>query len=239
MNRLLSLAIGAAMLASSPGWAQTSAPKSGEAASGDWQQTFDLSQCRMSPTGRNPYFVLEPGFQLTLEEKGEKLVITVLDETRTIEGVVTRVVEEKEWKDGELYEIARNFFAICTETKDVFYFGEAVEFYEKGKIKNREGSWLAGKDGAKAGLFMPGTPKVGMRYYQEVAPGVAMDRAEIMKVDGGCKTPAGSFSKCVRVKEGSALDLTTTEYKTYAPDIGLVRDVDKVLVKYGFVDKKS
>jgi hypothetical protein len=235
---LLYTAIAAAMLATAPGWAQTAA-KTNVAAAGDgFQQEFNLSQCRLSPTGSSAYFILEPGHQLILEEKGEKLEITVLNETRTIDGVVTRVVQAKEWKDGELYEIARDYYAICPETKDVYYFGEDVDFYEKGKIKNHDGSWLAGKNGAKAGLIMPGTPKVGMKYYQEVAPGVAMDRAEIMKVDGGCKTPAGTFKNCVRVKEGTALDPSVTEYKTYAPGIGMVRDADKVLIKHGNVKAK-
>jgi hypothetical protein len=86
-----------------------------------------------------------------------------------VEGVTTRIVEEREWKGGKLYEVARNFFAICPRTKDVFYFGEEVDFYKDDKITGHEGTWLAGKNGARAGLIMPGEPKVGMRYYQEIA----------------------------------------------------------------------
>jgi hypothetical protein len=40
------------------------------------------------------------------------------------------------------------------------------------------------------------------------------------------------------VKETTALDLATTEYKYYAPGIGLVRDADMVLIKHGFIDPK-
>src|SRR5256886_14098754 len=154
-----------------------------------WQQEFAISSCKLQTTGRNDYFVLEPGFQPVLEGGGTKVEITVLDETRTIDGVVTRVVEEREWKNGELFEVARNYFAICEQTKDVFYFGEDVDFYEKGKVVKHDGSWLAGQNGAKAGLMMPGAPKLKMKYYQEVAPGVAMDRAEIVGLNETCKTP--------------------------------------------------
>ena len=98
------------------------------------QQDFGISKCKLSTSGRNPYFVLQPAFQLVLEGKDSKLQITVLEETRTIDGVETRVVEEREWKDGKLAEIARNYFAFCEETKDVFYFGEDVDFYENGKV---------------------------------------------------------------------------------------------------------
>jgi hypothetical protein len=203
-----------------------------------WQEKFDIEKCKLLTTGRNQYFVMEPGFQLVLEGDDTKLLITVLDETKTVAGVTTRVVEEREWKDGELYEVARNYFAMCEQTKDVFYFGEDVDFYEKGKVVKHDGSWLAGKDGNKAGLIMPGTPIVGMKYYQEIAPKVAMDRAEIISLDETCKTPAGTFSKCMKVKEGSAIELLVTEYKYHAPEIGLIRDEDLRLIKYGFIKKK-
>jgi hypothetical protein len=65
--------------------------------------------------------------------------------------------------------------------------------YEDGEIVSHEGAWLAGQDGAKAGMFMPGDISVGMRYYQELAPGVAEDRAEIVSVNGVLNTPAGNF----------------------------------------------
>ncbi len=209
----------------------------GKETSSPWQEEFGISKCNLLTTGRNPYFVLEPGFQLILEGGDTKLQITVLDETKTVDGVVTRVVEEREWKDGQLYEVARNYFAMCEKTKDVFYFGEDVDFYEKGKVVKHDGSWLAGIKGNRAGLMMPGTPKVGMKYYQEIAPGVAMDRAEIVSLDETCKTPAGTFSKCMKVKEGSAIEILATEYKYYAPGIGLVRDEDLRLTKYGSIKK--
>lgn len=203
-----------------------------------WQEEFGISKCNLLTTGRNQYQVLEPGFQLVLEGGGTKLQITVLNETRTVDGVATRVVEEKEWKDGQLYEIARNYFAICEQTRDVFYFGEDVDFYENGKVVKHDGSWLAGVNGNRAGLAMAGKPKLKMKYYQELAPGIAMDRAEIVSLDETCKTPAGTFSRCMKVKEGSAIDITANEYKYYAPEIGLIRDEDLRLVKYGFIKDK-
>ncbi len=210
----------------------------GTATSSQWQDKFDLAGCNLQTTGRNPYFVLEPGFQLVLEGGGVKLEITVLNETKTVDGVTTRVVEEREWKGGKLYEVARNYFAICEQTKDVFYFGEDVDFYEDGKVVKHDGTWHAGVKGNRAGLMMPGAPKLNMKYYQEIAPGIAMDRAEIVSLDETCKTPAGSFSKCVKVKEGSAIDLLATEYKYYAPEIGLVGDGEVKLVKHGFIKGK-
>jgi hypothetical protein len=205
---------------------------------GSYQDEFGISQCKLSTTGRNEYFILEPGYQLVLEGGGERLQITVLDETKTVAGVLTRVVEEREWNGDRLKEVSRNYFAICEQTKDVFYFGEEVDNYKNGRVDNHNGTWLAGVNGNKPGLIMPGTPKRGMKYYQEIAPGVAMDRAEIESLEETCTTPAGSFKRCMKVKEGSAIELFAKEYKYHAPGIGLVRDEDLQLVRYGFVKAK-
>lgn len=211
--------------------AQSKAPGSG------WQKQFDLSACTMVTSGKSTYFVLEPGYQTVYEGGDARLQITVLNETRKVDGFETRVVEEKEWKSGQLAEIARNYFAMCEQTKDVYYFGEEVDFYENGKIVNHEGSWLAGVKGNRPGLMMAGAPKLKMKYYQEIAPGVAMDRAEIVAVDETCKTPAGTFTRCIKIKEGSELEPLAKEYKYYAPSIGFVGDENLRLVRYGFIGK--
>ena len=202
-----------------------------------WQTEFPIKECKLATSGRGTYFVMEPGFQIVLEGDDTRLQITVLDETRTVDGIETRVIEEREWKNGELYEVSRNFFAMCPDTKDAFYFGEEVDFYENGKIVKHEGAWLAGVNGNKAGMIMAGAPRVGQKYYQEMAPGVAMDRAEIISLDETCKTPAGAFSKCLKVKEGTALNIFETEYKYFAPDIGLVGDEELRLIRHGFLKK--
>lgn len=138
---------------------------------------FDVERCTFVSHGRqNPYFSLQPGDQVTLEgeDDGEeiKVEITVKRGTRNItftapDGtrmtVRARVVEEKEWKDGELAEISRNWFARCTETNDVFYFGEAVDFYEDGRIVGHGGSWEAGVDGAQPGIIIPARFLLGAR----------------------------------------------------------------------------
>jgi hypothetical protein len=203
-----------------------------------WTESFNLEECNFSPTGRNNCFILEPGYQLTLEgvggQEGVQLVITVLNETVTIGDVETRVVEERETENGVLVEVSRNFFAICTQTGSVFYFGEDVDIYEDGEIVSHEGAWRAGTGGAKAGLMMPGIILLGARYYQEVAPGVAMDRAEILNSEEIVESPAGRFDKCLKIEETTPLEPGVKEYKFYAEGIGLVRDEDLLLTEYGF-----
>lgn len=199
-------------------------------------ETFEVEKSDLASTGKSDFFNLVPGFVATFEgkEDGKKttLTITVTDQTKKVDGVETRVVEEKEVADGEVVEISQNYFAISKKTGDVYYFGEDSATYAHGKVANHEGSWLAGEHGARFGLAMPGKPKVGAAYYQELAPKIAMDRAEIVSVSEKLKTPARDFKDCVKVKETTPLE-KGTEYKLYAPGVGLIKDGDLLLVKYG------
>ena len=196
-----------------------------------WTKSFDQENRTFSSVGKNRFFILEPGHQLVLESRREKVVITVLDETKKIGAVKTRVVEEREEENGELKEVSRNFFAICKEHGDVFYFGENVDNYKGGKIISHSGAWRADEKNSKAGIIMPGTILLGARHYQEIAPN-AMDRAEIISDDVTMKTPAGTFKNCIRVEETSGIDPDEKCYKTYAPSVGLIQDEDLLLTGY-------
>jgi multimeric flavodoxin WrbA len=203
-----------------------------------WTDSFGQEYCTFSSVGRNRFFILEPGHQQTLESQTEKVVITVLDETKNIGDVITRIVEEREEEDGKLKEVSRNFFAICREHGDVFYFGEEVDDYSDGKIVGHSGAWRADEGNSRAGIIMPGTIFLVARHYQEIAPN-AMDRAEIISDDVTMKTPAGTFRNCIRVKETSGLDPEDLCYKTYAPGVGLIQDDDLLLTQYSKAKKES
>jgi hypothetical protein len=195
-----------------------------------------LENCNFASTGKNDYFILEPGYQVILEgeEDGEKLqlVMAVLNETKIVDRVETRVVEEKETEGGNLVEVSRNYFAMCQPTNNAIYFGEDVDMYEDGKVVSHEGAWLAGQNGSKAGMIMPGKVEVGLKYYQEIAPGVAEDRAEIVSVNDTLDTPAGTFSQVLKTEETNPLKLGEKEFKFYAPRIGLIQDEALKLVKH-------
>jgi hypothetical protein len=215
---------------------------------------FRIGECTFSPTGENPFFVLEPGFKLVLEgEEGKELVhleITVLDETESVGSIQTRVVEERESKDGRLVEVSRNFFAICQETNSVFYFGEDVFICDAGLEGDlpfncpdgpvsHDGEWRAfelAEDGESfnmPGIIMPGTILLGSRYFQEIAPDVAMDRAEIVGMDETVESPTlPPFVGCLKTKETTPLEPNSKGFKFYAPGIGLVKDGELVLIEY-------
>lgn len=207
------------------------------AADKEFASQFRVAADEWVSTGGNSYFKLEPGYTLVLDgtEDGKKahLTITVLDETRRIDGVETRVVEERQTENGQLVEVARNYLAASKKTGNVYYFGEDVDTYRDGKLTGHGGSWHAGENGATFGLMMPGAPRVGERYYQELAGDVARDRAEIVSVTETLETAAGKFGNCVKTEETTPLEKGTKEYKLYTSGVGLVQDGDLLLTRFG------
>jgi hypothetical protein len=201
---------------------------------------FAVDKADLTSVGTNRFFILVPGFQSVLEgREGGKtvtLTITVLNETKLVDGVETRIVEERETANGEPSEVSRNYFAFSRRTSDVFYFGEDVDIFKGGKVVSHEGAWLSGSSGARFGLMMPGTPLLGARYYQEIAPKVAMDRAEVVNLSGQLETPAGRFTNCLKTEETSGVE-RGRETKVYAPGIGLILDGTVKLTKSGFINQ--
>jgi hypothetical protein len=198
---------------------------------GPWRSVFAADKKDLASTGRNPYFLLVPGHKIHLAGGGERVIITVTDQTRVVDGVETRVVEEREFKGKWLVEVSRNYFAIDKTTSDVYYFGEEVDVYDRsGKIVSHGGAWLSGVKGARFGLIMPGAPVIGDRYYQEFAPAEAMDRAENVTLHAKLKTPMKTFKKCFYVRESSDLE-SGFSHKWYAAGIGMIGDDELRLVK--------
>src|ERR671924_1196382 len=209
----------------------------GTANSQEWQDSFKLEDCDLTSNGANSYFILEPGYQLILEGQEDgadiQLKITVLDETKIVNGTEARIVEERETEGVELTEVSKNWFVVCKPSNDIFYLGEEVDIYENGEVVDHEGAWEAGVKDAKLGLIMSGKPEVGMKYYQEIAPLVAEDRAEVVGLDKVLDTPAGKFEKVLETEETNALKPDEKESKFYAPGIGLIQEETLKLVKYG------
>jgi len=207
-------------------------PEGGERAAADaWRQTFDVNKQNLGPSGNNPYFPLTPGHKVTLAGGGEEVVISVLNDTKVVDGVECRVIEERESKGGKLAEVSRNFFAADKTTGDVYYFGEEVDVYRDGKVAGHGGAWVSGEKGAKFGLMMPGKPAVGDKYYQEFAPGEAMDRAENVDASATLKTPLKEFTGVLHVRETSPLEPGDVSLKWYAAGVGMIGDEGLRIIK--------
>jgi hypothetical protein len=204
--------------------------ESAKAAPAGWRETFNVNKADLAPTGNNPYLTIQPGRVLKLAHGKDRLTVAILPDTKTVDGVTTGVLEEREEKDGQLIEVSRNFFATERNTGDVYYFGEDVDNYKDGRIINHESAWLAGAKGARFGLMIPGKPKVGDKFYQEIAPKVALDRVEVVSVDETVNTPAGTFHHCVHLRETTPLEADVS-HKYYAPGVGMIKDDEFELVE--------
>ena len=202
-------------------------------AADDFQSVFHVDKKTLGVKGSNPYFNLTPGYTLEYQDGDAADTLTVLNETKMIDGVETRVVEHREMKKGKLVEVTRDYYAIDPATNDVYYFGEEVDVVKKGKVVDHKGTWLSGEKGAKFGLMMPSSPKAGQKFYQEQAPGVAMDRIEIVTIEEKITTQAGTFAKSIHVVESSPLQKRLRDHKWYVSGVGQVKDGEMVLVKYG------
>ncbi|MDO8586192.1 MAG: hypothetical protein Q7T82_04050 [Armatimonadota bacterium] len=228
-------ALAAPVLAQGIGTDRVGALAAPQAASKEFTEDFSLYEVDLASRGRNPFFILEPGYRLLLGNEDTRLIITVLNKTKTIKGVTTRVVEEREFLNGVLIERSLNYFAISRRNNSVFYFGEDVDIFTPGEPVSHEGAWLAGVNGAREGLIMPGIALLGARYAQEIAPDVALDRAEIVGVDQTRQVPAGLFRRVIETLETTPLEPGHKESTWYAPGVGLIQDADVVLLRFGFV----
>jgi len=198
---------------------------------GEWRKSFPVDKKDLGTPVDNPYFLLTPTARLHYQHGKVKLTRTVVNVSKTVDSVAVAMVEDREERDGKLVEVSWDFYAMDKTTQDVYYFGEDVNNYEAGKGVSHEGSWLSGVGGASIGLIMPGEPKVGDKFYEELGPNTGMDRAEIVGTNEKVKTPAGTFEHCVHVKETSPKEKGMVDHKWYAPGVGLVKDNDLVLVK--------
>ncbi len=177
----------------------------------------------------NPLLPFEVGRTWTyeLEEDGETevIVISVLSDTRTILGVECTIVRDTVTVDGELLEDTFDWYA---QDKDgnVWYFGEISINYVDGELNNLDGSWEAGVGGATPGIVMFADPVVGTTYRQEFFFGDAEDVATIISTTEEVTIGLGSFSDCVQTEDFTPLDPSVSEYKYYAPGVGLVLEVD-------------
>lgn len=176
-----------------------------------------------STTITNKYFSLPVGQQLTFEgatkDGPEKIDIKITGETKMIEGVKTLVYLDTVYLNGQTHEVTKDYLA-QHKNGDVWYFGEDVDNYEDGKIKDHAGTFLHGKDGAKAGIWMKAAQKVGDSYRQEYYKGQAEDMRNVVAVNQTVTTTLGTYTDCVKVYDWTPLDKKSKEHKYYCPQTG-------------------
>lgn len=191
----------------------------------------------------NPYFPLIAGNQWIFEgtsineegeEETETVTVTVTEDTKLINGINCVTVIDVAEVDEEIQEITDDWYAQDVYG-NVWYCGEVSRNFEvfegdepeNPELVDLEGSWKAGRDGAKAGILLPSVPQVGDVIRQEVAWGDAEDVIEILATDASEAAPAASCTNsCLQTYDFTPLDSEAQEHKFYVPGIGLIVEVD-------------
>jgi hypothetical protein len=174
----------------------------------------------------NRWFPLVPG--MTWEYRGVKdgqpsrEIMVATSQTKTIQGVPCTVVSDKLYLSGALEERTLDYYA---QDKDanVWYFGEdTAELKPDGSVKSTEGTWLSGRDGAEAGIFMPADPQVGQSFRQEYYKGQAEDHFRILSLSEQVKTPGSTSDQAMLTMEWTPLEPNVVDHKYYVQGIGTV-----------------
>lgn len=179
----------------------------------------------------NRWLPMTPGTQLVFEGRtneenvlrDHRVVITVTDLTKVIDGVETVVSWDLDFSNGELAEAELAFFAQDNDG-NVWRMGEHPEEYEGGRFVGAP-TWIAGVNGASAGVSMLATPVVdGMSYSQGWAPDVEfIDRGVVQEVGAETCVVVGCFADVLIVAEFNTEEANAWQLKYFAPHIGNVR----------------
>ncbi len=228
----LSGLVGCGSKSSQPDRSPSSAPARSTADSGA-RADLGIDAAGLSPVITNPYMALASvkravyeGLEPDSETHGAtkvRIEAVVLDSAETVAGIKVTVVEVSDIDEGKLAEKTRDYYA-QDRSGIVYYVGEQVDDYEDGKVVGHKGQWLAGVNGARAGLFMPAVPKVGDAFDQERAPGVAEDRTTVVATGVTVTVPAGTFKNCIETEDFDPIG-KTRQRKVYCRGVGLVREV--------------
>ena len=194
----------------------------------------------------NRYFPLGIGNRWEYAGSSEKVQLEVLNRTKLIEGVNCLVVRDQVFKNGQLAEDTDDWFA---QGKDgsVWYCGEEVKDYESfatdrpptPELVSIDGSFKAGRDGARPGIIFQGNPTVGMLYREEFSLANAEDvsrvvsttyrRGTVPALDRG--VPAALMNllcrgDCVVLDAFTAQSPGVVERKFFAPGIGFIFQIN-------------
>jgi hypothetical protein len=185
---------------------------------------------RRSTTVDNQFLPLVPGLQYTLSGTTlagkHEVVFTVTGATKWVNHVRTLVMWDRDFQDGVLTE---EEIAFVAQDKDgnVWYLGEYPEEHADDGTISAPRTWLTGKLGAQAGLFMRADPRPNTStYLQGFAPAVEfIDRARIDRVNQRTCVPTGCYDGVLVVDEWdpTAQPQDGHQFKYHAPGVGVVK----------------
>jgi hypothetical protein len=231
---MLALGVASALIAvgsaSAAGTSPAGAHKPGPIKSGagpGWPAT--LSPSDFVAQVDNQWFPLKPGSKYRYEgvKDGKQVVdsFNVTHRTKTILGVETTVVHDVLSTHGRPVEVTDDWYA-QDRHGNVWYFGEATKTLDShGNTISTDGSFKAGVDGARAGVFISGHPHVGQSARQEFYKGQAEDHFKVLDRNAHVSVPYVTSDHALLTKEWTPLEPSVVDHKDYVRGIGEVREI--------------
>jgi len=211
-------------------------------------EDFDPNNFDRSTNIDNEWLPLLPGTQFiyegfTIDEDEiipHRLVFTVTDLTKEIEGVRTVVAWIADYSAGELVEAEIAFYAQDTHG-NVWYMGEYPEEYENGSFVAAP-TWIHGLAGARAGIAMLADPKLSaLSYSQGWGPAVDFtDRAKVDEIGQKTCVPIQCYEQVLAIAESSLTEVDAFQLKYFARGLGKIgvgwRGADATREELGLVE---
>jgi hypothetical protein len=200
----------------------------------------------MRPSKPNPYFPLGVGKHWEYRSATQVDIVDVVNETKKIAGVDCIVFRDQVFEDGFIHEATDDWY-VPAKDGSVWYFGEEVKDFEtfrgdkpvRPELVNIDGSFKAGRDGAKPGVIALAAPHVGDVYLEEFSLGNAEDVTEILSTTysyGQNRTLDENVPRelaqrfcagnCVVTKNYSLLEPGLFARKYYARGVGTILEVE-------------
>ncbi len=194
-------------------------------------EDFKAGNFKNSANIDNKWLPLQPGTKLVYEgltdENGQlvphRLIITVTDLTKVINGVRSVITWDLDYSSGELVEAELAFFS-QDNNGAVWRMGEHPEDYTDGKFAGSS-TWISGIEDAVAGIEMQAEPKLGIASYsQGWAPAVKFtDRAQVSQTGQKVCTPVDCYENVLVVDETSKAEPDAHQFKYFAAGIGNIK----------------
>jgi hypothetical protein len=194
-------------------------------------EDFNAANFDNSTDITNQWFPLKPGMQyiyegITNDEDGNqvsrRLVVTVTDLTKVINGVNTVVSWDRDYNDDSLVESELAFYA-QDKNGTVWRMGEHPEEYDNGTFITAP-TWFAGIADSVAGIEMQGNPQLEQNYSQGWAPSVEFtDRGQVSQMEQDVCVPSDCYKGVVVIDETSQAEPDAHQFKYYAPGIGNIK----------------
>jgi hypothetical protein len=196
------------------------------------ERDYDAGGFAGTPKGDNRWFPLAPGTQFvytgTIIADGKRVehrvVFTVTDLTKMVDGVRSLVIFDRDYNAGALVEAELAFHA-QDNAGNVWNMGEYPEEYEEGKFAGAPDTWLTGVQGAEAGVLMRADPRTGTSdYSQGLAPAIEFsDKAKVSKTGAKTCVPTGCYDDVLVTDEWNPSEPDAHQLKYYAQGVGTVR----------------